>query len=427
MGRKHYKQVIGNTKKLQCIALGGRAPLNINGGAGDSNRTTTEAQKLFTAGGRGGAIGGVRPMLSNWRLDSSGILEGENSMRIAASMLIPVAGNARIYTFAGQIFGMVGKGANLIADAGFDLDVTAGEQFLMRTAAQVSTSGFTMVGGNIAASSSDVSQSHTVSIIPATEADNCSGRVHVNTTFTGYAPTTGATAIWPFTPSIALGFSERPQPAILVIGDSNAQGTGDTTTGVGALGYVERGLLTTASGVTACSLWVRSGMTLGIYTVGNAARLFEAAEYHTHFIQQVSGNSISGGASLATMKQLTVLAWKCAKIRNLKVIQISSLPRTTSSANTTVATGWEVGGLRDQYNTWAQSVVGQKIDANGDIVSNGTVYLDAYWNVLDLLQDPVTNLWLSGTYTTDGIHMSATAHALAATRIATLADALTVY
>ncbi len=346
--KKHYKQIIGNTKKLQCVALGGRAAVNINGGASDGNRTCVEAQKLFNAGGRGGNIGGIRPMMTNWRLDSSTIIEGANSMRIAASMLNLFVGNARKYTFKGDIFPTISKGVTIIADYGFDMDITVNEQFLMRFAAQVSTLGYSIIGGNLRGSLTfDVDKSHTDSIIPANETTDCGGRVHNNTQISGvaYAPTNAEISLFPYTAACVLGYSERPQVAVLVIGDSNAYGTGDATfgDGQGAVGYIERGLRSTASGVTAGSIWARSGGTLGLYTAGNAPQLFEAAEYHTHFLQQLSGNSVAANLSFATMKQLAVLAWEAAKIRNLSTIQLASLPRT-NAINTAVATGWQRGG-----------------------------------------------------------------------------------
>ena len=428
-GKVNYRQAVGNSKNLSCVALGGRVPININGGSGNSNLTATESQKLCNAAGRGGNIGGIRPMLVNWRLDSSTIIKGENSMRVGASMLNPLTGSAIEYTFRGELFPLVGKNAVVIADQGFDMDVSAGEQFLIRCGAQVSTSGYTMVGGNNTASVTyDLSRSHTDSIAPADEAADSGGRFHDNGSMgVGYTPTNGVNASFPYTPACILGFSEKAQPSVFVIGDSNAYGTGDAGNGdgQGAVGYIERGLRTTAKGVTAGTLWVRSGGTLNLYNSTTTGQLFRAAQYHTHFLQQLSGNSVSGGLTLAQMKQRTIIGWKAAKLRGLKVIQLESLPRT-NSGNTAVVSGWEVGGLRDQYNAWAKSVVGQKIDANGNTDSSSEIYLDEYWEINDLVQDPATNLWLSASYTSDGIHLSATGHALAAARIASLANNLEV-
>jgi lysophospholipase L1-like esterase len=420
---------VNGRKHLSCVALGGRVPINLNGGSGNSNLTATESQKLCNAAGRGGNIGGIRPMLVNWRLDSSTIIAADNSMRIGASMLNPLTGAAIPYTFRGELFPLVGKNALMIADQGFDMDVTAGEQFLIRCGAQVSTSGYTMVGGNNPASVTyDLSRSHTDVIAPANEAADSGGRFHSNGSMgVGYTPTNGVNASFPYTPACILGFSEKPQPSVFVIGDSNAYGTGDAGNGdgQGAVGYIERGLRTTAKGVTAGTLWVRSGGALNLYNSTTTAQLFGAAQYHTHFLQQLSGNSVSGGLTLAQMQQRTIIGWKAAKLRGLKVIQLESLPRTTSD-NSAVISGWEVGGLRDQFNTWCKSVVGKRIDANGNIDNNSEIYLDEYWEINDLVQNPVNNLWIASSLTSDGIHLSATGHALVATRIAALANNLTV-
>jgi lysophospholipase L1-like esterase len=427
------RKVDAATKKLQCVALGGRIPTGVNGGSGDANRTTMEVQKLFNAGGRGGNIGGILPMMVNFRMDLTSTIEGANSMRIAASMLNPLSGNAFKYSFRGDINPLIGKGAILFADYGVDMDVTTNEQFLMRTSAQVSTAGYTMVGGSLPAHATlDLSRSHTDSIIPANETGDCGGRVHNNTSMVGggYAPTNGANSLLPYTPACILGYSERPQVAVLVIGDSNAAGVGDAAggDGQGCIGYIERGLRLTASGVTAGTIWAKNGAGPSIYFAGNAPPLFAAMEYHTHFLNQLSGNSFSVGGNLTlAIKQRTVIAWEAAKIRSLRTIQLESLPRTTDSGNTAVAVGWEVGGIRDQFNAWVKSIVGQKIDANGDLSANGVVYLDEYWEINDLVQDPATNLWLNASYTADGAHLSATAHALVATRIAARANALTIY
>ena len=427
-----YKEVIGNVRHLQIISIGARAPLNVNGGAADGNRRTAESQKLCNLGGRGGRIGGIKVGYVNWRLDSSTIISGANSIFIGASMLAPFTGPAQKYTFNGNDFLLVKRGGLVISDQEMYMDLEPNEQILIRSGAQTTDAAHTIVGGGLNGSLSfDLSRSHTDLIAPADEASDCSGRVHNNGSMGGgYSPTDGINSLFPFTPALVLGYSERPQPAVFLIGDSNAYGTKDAANGdgQGCIGYIERGFRASASGVTPLLPWVRPGMTLSIYTSTTTGQLFYPLIYATHFLQQLSGNSIGGGLTLAQMKAATVIAWKAAKSRGVKTIQLSSLPRV-NAANDAVIDGWEVGGLRDQYNAWAQSVVGQKINATtGDLDAAGDVYLDIYWDVLDVLQDPATNLFLSGAYVdADGIHLSPTGASVAAIRIASLANALTIY
>lgn len=463
MGRKHYKEAIGNVRQLQHLGFGARCPIDEVGGdtiafgnAGHG-RYITQNQDLFTAAGRGGTVYGLKPLYVGWQMNASFIVESSCDFTIKAGI---ISRNTTALSHPASLTGLINQpvawggqiehtiqlggdqSSHAVADTGVAYE--AGQQFLIRTTAEVVPASANNPRKLLQSIQNFRNVTHTRGIVhgdPATPTDTTAranitskggGFVHGISSFvtTGLSNATSVNFNTYLLPALIVGYSERPQVSILVIGDSNAYGQGDANPGdgQGAFGYIERGLRTTASGVTACALWVRSGATLAHYeniTTNQPNQLFSAAHLFTHLLQQISGNSVSLG--LSEMKRLTILGWKQAKARGLKVIQLSSLPRTTSSANTTVATGWEVGGVRDQYNAWCASVVGQKINAAGDIVSNGTVYLDVYWDILSIVQNPATNLWLDSSYTTDGTHMSATAHALAGAGIATLANNLTIY
>jgi len=430
-----YKKLAGNPTAQEQLIATTRIAINLDGGASDSNRRTCEAQQLYNALGKSGRVNGIRPIYTNFYLASSGEALAPASAKIASSILIPLTGNARSYTFNGELLSTLHSGGIAIADYGFDMDIAPNEQFVVRSAISVA-SGSRMIGGYLAGNLSyDIGRKHTddlavVGDVIQNVTLGTTAPISNNASLNSYGATLIGNSSFAYSPLALVGKVQTRSPAILAVTDSNGYGTGDDTfgDGQGAVGYIARGLRAAAGGVIPAVLCSRSGATLQLYNRGAMGRLISTlSPYCSHFLQQVSGNSIGGGETLANMKTNMVIAWRRAALNGMKVIQLEGLPRTVSATpDAAVETGWEVGGLFNQLNTWFASVVGQPIDANGNITQNGDVLLDAYWTINDLIMDSNTNKWSDYSFTSDGIHLSGAGHAEVAARIATYADALTI-
>lgn len=446
----NYKKDVGNIKQLQHLGFGCRAPILEAGGDSGTVGTqyTNQGQELHTVAGRGGRVYGLLPVFVAWLMSSSTVISCSNDFTVKAGLY---ASSTNLTVLASPYTNNVPSTWNGLIEQTLQrssdqfTSVGSLREFLFQPNQQIAvryTFEATPAGTpNTRKLPYSVQTYRSLNFSKALYHEDTTARADSASLGSGFVHNTNSIVSTGLTnpssvnsnayacPALLLGHSDFIQPSVLVIGDSNAYGTGDQSggDGQGAYGYIERAFRITDAGVTACALWVRSGATLAHYDIGSAStQLFSAGHFFTHLLNQLSGNSIGGGVSLAELKRLTINGWRKARSKNLKTIQLSSLPRT-NAGNTAVAAGWEVGGVRDQYNAWCASVVGQPINEAGNIDTvNGTVWLDSYWDILSAVQNPVNNLWLSNTYSADGIHMTATAHALAALLLKVFANTLTV-
>jgi lysophospholipase L1-like esterase len=131
--------------------------------------------------------------------------------------------------------------------------------------------------------------------------------------------------------------------------------------------------------------------------------------------------------ALLDMKQKAVRILRLAKMKGVKNVVLELLPRATDSSNTVTANGWQAGGLCDQYNAWLASVVGQKLDDNGNIVNdNSLLLIDIFVPMSDSIRDPITRRWAAANLTLDGVHLSTLGHTVDAARLMPVFNALTL-
>lgn len=229
----------------------------------------------------------------------------------------------------------------------------------------------------------------------------------------------GGTAFGVAGPPLILGVPALPMAAVCYVGDSIADGTGDTIYNPnGDVGFIGRGL----HGVNGFNTpYVKS--TVGSWTYSNAGidkapRMRAVWPYVTHIINELGTNDIANATTLSTMQGYATAMWQAQKRvigpygKPLQVAQTLIMPRTTSTdswataANQTPIAGFTVGGVRDQFNSWVKAQVGGGL-------------LDAYIDVNQYVEDQSNSgKWITnGTAnypTTDGIHPSTALHILAA-------------
>lgn len=230
-------------------------------------------------------------------------------------------------------------------------------------------------------------------------------------------PGSGITSVAGTLPFAVLGKTSSPQVSIGILGDSIADGQGDqlSASTSGALGYIERGLDGVAGFTLPWVNWAVSSNRLQFDTSVTGAKKRDFFPYITHLIVALGTNDIGNGRSLAQMQaDLTDIANNAKSINNpygdrLKVGACVVSPRTTSTdswattANQTPVSGWESGGLRDQWNAWLLTQVGTLLDFVIDTrVSTDDPTEPEKWAV-----NGVANY-----ATNDGLHQRGAMHAL---------------
>lgn len=290
-----------------------------------------------------------------------------------------------------------------ISDTAMGIDIAAGGNLFVRQAVSVATNTLFIPTSSQAAPASDTGW-----ISPSTNSQ-------VNTTGAMVDPGSGSSFGGPQT--ILLGVPAAPMAAVCILGDSIADGTGDSVDTFGNLGFIARGL-NSVNGYPVP--WLRQtvgGDKLSQNTLDTAHRKRSLWPYVTHLICQLGTNDVAA-ASLSAMQTNVQAIWQAAKRtigpygKPLQVAQCLLMPKTTSTdswataANQTPATGFTVGGIRDQFNTWVKSQVGGGL-------------LDAYIDANQYIEDQanpgkfITNG--SANYpTTDGTHLTSALHILAA-------------
>lgn len=226
--------------------------------------------------------------------------------------------------------------------------------------------------------------------------------------------------------SAILGVPTDPFPSALIVGDSIAEGREDNSTGdaYGNHGYIQRGLYDAGPGGSAVP-WACvavAGEKVSTIVAGGAAQRLTLLKYASHCILNMGVNDIADAVSLATLQDRYTSGWASIKRYGVRLYQCKITPRTTSSdswatlANQTLATGHDVGGLRDQLNAWFDTQVGTAIDG----VIDPNVYCES----------GSTGKWAvdgNANYATaDGVHPSIAMCALMAQAVKDVAGTFTV-
>lgn len=225
------------------------------------------------------------------------------------------------------------------------------------------------------------------------------GTSQIYTTSAMTTPSGGTTATNGFVPMAVLGKVKQNVASVLMLGDSQGVGIGDTsdlTTGL--FGGVERAMGYCMLGFSNGS---RGGDKTGTYTALSCSSRLSLLPYATHVYANMGINDVTAGRSAATiLANIDALITKC-KNAGVKLVYESIFTVTTSSnswaseAGQTVTTGFAVGGVRDQVNAGLIARAAQ----------GKLIYLDT----ASALINPATNKWLPNT-TDDGTHTSANGH-----------------
>lgn len=207
------------------------------------------------------------------------------------------------------------------------------------------------------------------------------------------APTmpTGASGLSCAGGFVLLGRSNAATRAFVFVGDSISDGTADTQTpqpadtGNGWIGRALTGLdgLPYATAHKATMSTDRAQYRAGVNALSR-----QGFSQCTWAWIALGVNDIAGGRSYAQLTtDLTTLAALARAQGAPKVGGVCITPKTDAS-NTTPAANFEVGGVRDQVNTW--------------IKSSGV--FDDYIDFGSAIENVGTGLWSSGAYTSDGTH-----------------------
>lgn len=247
------------------------------------------------------------------------------------------------------------------------------------------------------------------------------------------APSGGASAN-NISPALILGVPVAPMAAVIIVGDSIADGTGDVSDGNGNEGFIQRGLWNskTIGSNTYATPWAKQtvgGWSLFYNTVQYSPNMRTFWRYCTHIINELGNNDPGNGITFSAIQTFLTNLWRAQKTvigpygKPLGVAQCLLFPRTTSTdswataANQTAVTNYGIGQVRDQVNAWILTQVGNGI-------------LDIVIDLNQYVEDPSNHgKWLTNGVanhpTADGIHPSSAFHILCAQAVNTWAAGIT--
>lgn len=330
--------------------------------------------------------------------------------------------------FSGSSTGVVSAGGLLISDE-VNLTIPANQLFYSRVGLTVASSSMALPTASLAwgAGSGDF-----LSFNPEVASQTAGTGAMTN-------PGTGITSVQNAVPYMVLGFPATPIPSVAIFGDSIADGQNDAQAAstYGGSAFIARGLEAASAGRIPYVNFAVSSNRFQYDTAAGGASKRLAFQYFTHAIIALGTNDFGNGRTLLQVQNdLIAMA---AELKNttgpygdkIKVAVCKLMPRiqTSTDSYTTIAgqtvyySGWEPGGLRDQYNAWLDTIVGTTIDS----VINPNQYVEYVggnkWTVSANTSDT------SGTVTyatSDGLHPRSAAHILAAQAVTTWANGLTV-
>lgn len=296
----------------------------------------------------------------------------------------------------------------VMTDIASGLYVAAGGSFFLRQAVSVADSAKFLPTSSQTAASSDSGF-----ISPAVVSQ-------VNTTGAMVDPGSGAAFGGPL--ATIIGIPAGPTPCVAIVGDSLADGSGDTVTTLGSLGFFSKGLELVGSYPVPYVKLTVGGDRLNLQGFDKAPSKRALWPYVTHIAFALGTNDIATSSdSLATLQTNLTALLTAAKAtlgpygKPLKTAAVTIAPRVTTSDSYATAlgqtpvAGFTKGSTRDLYNLWIKSIVGQGL-------------LDAVIDVNPYVEDQtIGNRFItngSANYpTTDGVHYSAALHTLASTAV----------
>lgn len=216
--------------------------------------------------------------------------------------------------------------------------------------------------------------------------------------------------------SMLLGVPDAPMASFCLVGDSIANGVGDSNT-ITTQGWFNRAAVSVNSHTLVFHRQTVPGFTLQNSNPAVLTRSSTLWPYFTDIVFQCITNDVSSRTLTQIQSDVNAMI---SYVRGLsgpygkrpRIHMVTALPRCSSTDNfqtlagQTPQTGFAAGGIRDQYNAWIKSLVGVTIDNVIDVAPAG--------------QDPTdANRWLTnGTAnyaTVEGIHPQSVIHAAMAT------------
>lgn len=240
-------------------------------------------------------------------------------------------------------------------------------------------------------------------------------------------------------PYLVLGIPTSPIPSVCIIGDSIADGSGDTSnsggsgpSALGSAGYIARGLESVSTQATFPIPYVKTTVASDTFAhniISSSPFKRNCWQYVTHVVCELGINDVCiNSSSLATLQ--TFVTNLCADIRSvtspygksIKIAFCTLLPQTTSTdswatlANQTPVAGATVGGVRDTYNAWLVTQVGILFD----YLIDANVYVESQTNHGCWIVNGTANYG-----TADGVHPTTALHILAAQAVNAWAQTIT--
>lgn len=240
-------------------------------------------------------------------------------------------------------------------------------------------------------------------------------------------------------PYLILGIPTSPLPSVCIIGDSIADGSGDTSnsggtgpSALGSAGYIARGLESVSTQATYPIPYIKTTVASDTYAhniISSSPFKRNCWQYVTHIVCELGINDICINlSSLATLQ--TYVTNLCADIRSvtgpygkpIKIAFCKIMPQTTSSnlfvdaAGQTPVTGATVGGVRDTFNAWLVTQIGGLID----YLIDPNIYVEDQANPGKWVSNGTSNYG-----TADGVHPTTALHILAAQAVNAWAQTIT--
>lgn len=413
--RAKLNRTLANYRRLQIIAGKGNVP---TGFATDAGGTITNHDIRFAVRNGLVAASGIRLMLGNFAASTPVDTNTGNQIAVRAAMQTNEGSDMTVpWTVAGSMVALLDDKACPVLTDKIGVALQPGRLFGVRLNVEIAAGerypvGYNVHGGALIGGEASMSENSVRNTGPTVVYDTAS---------IAGSPLPG------YTPLAVLGEVSEPAPAVVILGDSIADGSGDGVSyemiaGQG-ISYAARGLRLSDNRLIPFADAAMGGQGLNGWTTGliglDMHRRMAVCDYANTAFVHIGTNDLTGATTLGAMQTAYQTLWRDLRRRGLSVCQGKIMPRvtgtyTTPEGQTYLNANFSPGGLRDQLNAWFDTQVGSEID----------------WVVdpNEYVEDPANPCkWLAPggvAYTSDGVHPSKEGHVAAAQAVRTWAEAL---
>lgn len=418
-GRRKLGETLVFTARAQTGTGGGTAPAPLlmtgrtvlpgfQGYAGSDGVDADSNSRLAYWNETGAGVTRLRVCFANWMATAISESDAFNPIQVRAAVEYP-AGTMTPLAFGGGMTATIANGVLGESDeAVLATAIPADAQFWVRTYVSVAAGGRWPQGYQVRTTAGEA-------------ADFATGADRSQTgTIANAAPSTRRRGYGPAAIK-ATGYAGTPRGmACALVGDSTIMGSTDGSSDTrGNTGYAARACAGVAPALNLGIAGTKAADNLGA-SFARRLELIRRAGI-THVYSGYSQNDVAAGRSLATLQSNLTALWTMFADAGLKVVQATSLPRSTSSDGFTtvagqIATASPAGAFdggaasrRSQLNEWLRTVpaplhrcfdVADSVEPARDAgvwrAGDGSAYLTAGGTSTDAA-------------TTDGIHPSVTA------------------